>query len=92
MNYIFSSILFILILISILVFKKINNYTWKEAILQIVSFLKENGYELSADQNYCRECNQIIKDILGDKRVSFYAVMFPRIQVEYKKSHQYKVG
>lgn len=79
MNYIFSSILFILILISILVFKKINNYTWKEAILQIVSFLKENGYELSADQNYCRECNQIIKDILGDKRYEDLCKLNPYI-------------
>lgn len=61
--------IFILIaLLSFLLFKAINHYSWKEAICEIASLLKENGYELSADQNYCRECNQIIKDIVGNER------------------------
>ena len=45
-----------------------ENCTFKEAIISIVSFLRQGGYELSADQNYCRECNQIVKDIIEDKR------------------------
>lgn len=62
-------IIWILIaLLSFLLFKSINHYSCKEAICEIASLLKENGYELSADQNYCRECNQIIKDIVGDER------------------------
>lgn len=61
-------ILLLLTLLSLYALKRLNNYTWKEAILQIVSFFKENDYELSADQNYCRECNQIIKDIVGNER------------------------
>lgn len=42
--------------------------TLKEAIFSIASFLRQGEYELSADQNYCRECNQIVKDIIEDKR------------------------
>lgn len=58
----------IIALLGFLLFKAINHYSWKEAICEIASLLKENGYELSADQNYCRECNQIVKDIIDDKR------------------------
>lgn len=58
----------IIALLSFLLFKAINHYSCKEAICEIASLLKENGYELSADQNYCRECNQIVRDILGDKK------------------------
>lgn len=61
-------ILILIALLSFLLFKAINHYSCKEAICEIASLLKENGYELSADQNYCRECNQIIKDIVGDER------------------------
>lgn len=51
--------------------------TLKEAIFSIASFLRQGEYELSADQNYCRECNQIIKDILGDKRYENLCTLNP---------------
>lgn len=60
--------IFVIAFISLYAFKRINNYSWKEAICEIASLVKSNGYELSADQNYCRECNQIVKDIIDDKR------------------------
>ena len=70
-------ILILIALLSFLLFKAINHYSCKEAICEIASLLKENGYELSADQNYCRECNQIIKDILGDKRYENLCTLNP---------------
>lgn len=51
--------------------------TFKEAIISIASFLRQGEYELSADQNYCRECNQIVKDILGEKKYEDLCTLNP---------------
>ena len=76
---IFIVIFFVIFPLGLLIVTTMHteNCTFKEAIISIVSFLKQGEYELSADQNYCRECNQIVRDILGDKRYKDLCILNP---------------